>query len=258
METNNKIRVDTLALGLQCTAAAAEKYKKDNGKPDAMDITRKDYAANMTRAINYYYRTDCDVVRLDQFLHDPSNSDWAVTSNGRLRAGLGQIPEMMDAITPIINTITGENGKLQMITYTRAINNEDIIAREYTYNNTVVKIQAIPYDINNLSSDAMRDIITRCALSGYIAGRDKSTHIIIVDDQQIPGIMHCTLTPEAAYDIVRKLELPRIVNEITGKQPAKMCYRCDYCRDYVINHMVIPPEININNIMGTGGDYHVH
>lgn len=258
MKTNNKIRVDTMALGLQCIAAAAEKHKKDNGKPDAMDITKKDYAANLTRAINYYYRTDCDVVRLDRFLHDPINRDWAVTSNGRLRAGLGQIPEMMDAITPIINTITGEDGKLQMETYTRAINNVDIIAREYTYNNTIVKIQAIPYDINNLSSDAMRDIITRCALSGYIAGKEKSTHIIIVDDQQIPGIMHCTLTPEASYDIVRKLELPRIVAEITLEKPAKMCYRCDYCRDYVINHRIIPPEIDINNIIGTGGDYHVH
>lgn len=247
-----------MALGLQCIAAAAEKHKKDNGKPDAMDITKKDYAANLTRAINYYYRTDCDVVRLDRFLHDPINRDWAVTSNGRLRAGLGQIPEMMDAITPIINTITGEDGKLQMETYTRAINNVDIIAREYTYNNTIVKIQAIPYDINNLSSDAMRDIITRCALSGYIAGKEKSTHIIIVDDQQIPGIMHCTLTPEASYDIVRKLELPRIVAEITLEKPAKMCYRCDYCRDYVINHRIIPPEIDINNIIGTGGDYHVH
>ena len=258
MKTNNKIRVDTMALGLQCIAAAAEKHKKDNGKPDAMDITKKDYAANLTRAINYYYRTDCDVVRLDRFLHDPINRDWAVTSNGRLRAGLGQIPEMMDAITPIINTITGEDGKLQMETYTRAINNVDIIAREYTYNNTIVKIQAIPYDINNLSSDAMRDIITRCALSGYIAGKEKSTHIIIVDDQQIPGIIHCTLTPEASYDIVRKLELPRIVAEITLEKPAKMCYRCDYCRDYVINHRIIPPEIDINNIIGTGGDYHVH
>lgn len=258
METNNKIRIDTLALGLHCTASAAEKYKKDNGKPDAMDITKKDYAANLTRAINFYYRADCNVVRLDQFLHDPINRDWAVVSNGRLRAGLGQIPEMMDAITPIINNITGGVGKLQMETYSRTINNADIIAREYTYNNTVVKIQAIPYDINNLSSDAMMDIITRCALSGYIAGKEKSTHIIIVDDQQIPGIMHCNLTPEASYDIVRKIELPRIVDEITGKQPAKMCYKCDYCRDYVINHRVIPPEININNIMGTGGDYHVH
>lgn len=258
METNNRIRIDTLALGLKCTAAAAEKYKKDNGKPDAMDITKKDYAKNLTRAINYYYRTDCDVVRLDQFLHNPTNSDWAVVSNGRLRAGLGQIPEMMDAITPIINKITGENEKLQMVTHTRAINNSDIIAREYTYNNTIVKIQAIPYDINNLSSDAMRDIITRCALSGYIAGKDKSTHIIIVDDQQIPGIMHCALTPESAYNIVRNLKLPRIVDEITGNQPAKMCYKCDYCRDYVINNRVVPPEIDINNIMGTGGDYHVH
>ena len=258
METKNKIRLDTLALGLHCTASAAEKYKKDNGKPDAMDTTKKDYAKNLTRAINYFYGTNCDVVRLDQFLHDPTNRDWAVVSNGRLRAGLGQIPEMMDAITPIINTITGEDGKLQMETYTRAINNVDIIAREYTYNNTIVKIQAIPYDINNLSSDAMRDIITRCALSGYIAGKEKSTHIIIVDDQQIPGIMHCTLTPEASYDIVRKLELPRIVTEITLEKPAKMCYRCDYCRDYVINHRIIPPEIDINNIIGTGGDYHVH
>lgn len=257
MENNNKIRVDTLALGLHCTAAASEKYKKDNGKPDAMDTTKKDYAANLTRAINYFYRTDCDCVRLDHFLHDPSNRDWAVTSNGRLRAGLGQIPEMMDAITPIINNITGENGNLQMVTYTRAINNANIIAREYTYDNTIVKIQAIPYDINNLSSDAMRDIITRCALSGYIAGKEKSTHIIIVDDQQIPGIMHCTLTPETAYNIVRKMELPRIVDEITGKQPAKMCYMCDYCRDYVINNRVVPPEININNIM-MGGDYNVH
>lgn len=257
METKNKIRVDTMALGVYCIAAAVDKYKKDNGKPDAMDITRKDYAANLTRAINYYYRIDCDVVRLDQFLRDPINRDWAVTSNGRLRAGLGQIPEMMDAITPIINNITGGK-KLQMVKYTRTINNVDIIAREYTHNNTIVKIQAIPYDINNLSSDAIRDIITRCALSGYIAGRDKSTHIIIVDDQQIPGIMHCTLTPEAAYNIVRDLELPRIINGITGKQPAKMCYKCDYCRDYVINNKIIPPEININNIIGTGGDYHVH
>lgn len=257
METKNKIRVDTLALGIHCTAAAAEKYKKDNGKPDAMDTTKKDYAKNLTRAINYFYGNNCDIVRLDYFLHDPSNRDWAVVSNGRLRAGLGQIPGMMDAITPIINKITGGNGKLQMETYTRTINNTDIIAREYTHNNTIVKIQAIPYDINNLSSDAMRDIITRCALSGYIAGKEKSTHIIIVDDQQIPGIMHCTLTPETAYDIVRKLELTRIVDEITGKQPAKMCYRCDYCRDYVINNRVVPPEININNIM-MGGDYNVH